>query len=125
MRVMMMWCGLLLTVGCAKMGSLGPDTTHYRKWWRDCGVEKPLPPNIAQFKGSMPSPNSALVEPGQEPPQTSNVKGKLRVFVPMSECNGLGVRVVELTPSNDVTPAAVPTSKKYDAVEIEPSRWNE
>lgn len=125
MRGMMLFSGLLLAGCLAKVGFVGPDTTHYHKWWKDCGVERPLPPNIAQFKGSMPSPNSALIEPGQEPPVSSNVKGVIRVFAPMSECNGLGVKVVELTPSKDVTPAAVPTSKKYDAVEVPPERWNE
>ena len=124
MRVMML-SGLLLAVGCAKVGFVGPDTTSYHKWWSDCGVQKPLPQNIAQFKGSMPSPNSALIEPGQEPPQTSNVKGQIRVYVPMSECNGMGIKVVELTPSKEVTPAAVVTSKKYDAIEIPPGRWSE
>lgn len=60
------------------------------------------------------------------PPKTSNVRGVMRVVIPMADrCNGRGVMVAELTPDTDITPAAVSGKAKYRVTEIEPSRWGE
>ena len=118
---------LLAAMGCLQgVGNVGPDTTNYRTWWQDCGVSRPVPGNIALFKGQLTSPHSALIAPEEMPPKTSNVKGVLRVIIPMSDaCNGRGIMVAELTPDSDISPAAVPSKAKYKVTEIDPSRWGE
>ena len=80
--------------------------------------------------GSIPAPSTKGERHTQQeremPTKTSNVRGVMRVVIPMADrCNGRGVMVAELTPDTDITPAAVPSKAKYKVTEIDPSRWGE
>ena len=89
-------------------------------------MSRPVPSNLAKFKGQLTSPHSALIGPEEMPPKTSNVRGVMRVVIPMTDrCNGKGIMIAELTPDTDITPAAVPSKAKYKVTEIDPSRWGE
>lgn len=59
MRTIMMSLVLAAMSGCATVGG-GVNTTFYRVNADDCGQTAPVPNNIQMFKGSMPSPGSAL-----------------------------------------------------------------
>lgn len=120
--------GLMCLSGCASVGGVGVNTTFYRTWWKDCGVSRPVPNNIAQFKGQLPSPHTALLAPDEMPPQSSNYKGVLRVVIPMSECNGKGVMVADLKAMPElITPAGVGTTprKPHTITEVAPDHWND
>lgn len=117
---------LLAAMGCTTVGKVGVNTDTYQTWWQDCGVSRPVPGNIALFKGQLTSPHAALIAPEEMPPKTSNVRGVMRVVIPMADrCNGKGIMIAELTPDTDITPAAVPSKAKYKVTEIDPSRWGE
>lgn len=117
---------LMAAIGCATVGKVGVNTDTYQTWWQDCGVSRPVPGNIALFKGQLTSPHAALIAPEEMPPKTSNVRGVMRVVIPMADrCNGKGIMIAELTPDTDITPAAVPSKAKYKVTEIDPSRWGE
>jgi hypothetical protein len=66
---------LVAAMGCATVGKVGVNTDTYQTWWQDCGVSRPVPGNIALFKGQLTSPHAALIAPEEMPPKTSNVKG--------------------------------------------------
>ena len=74
MRTIMMSLVLAAMSGCATTSG-GVNTTFYRVNADDCGQTAPVPNNIQMFKGSMPSPGSALATDEQQPPKSSNVKG--------------------------------------------------
>jgi len=120
--------GLMCLSGCAGVGRVGVNTTFYRTWWKDCGVSRPVPNNIALFKGQLPSPHTALLATDEMPPQSSNYKGVLRVVIPMSECNGQGVMVADLKAMPDQSAPAVvgtPQRKQYEVTEVAPDHWND
>ena len=126
MRTIMM-SGFLMLMGCATIGRVGPNTTHYRVWWKDCGVSRDVPGNIEVFHGQTPSPNTALATAEQMPSPRSNVKGILRIIIPHQECNGQGVEVADLIPepAESTPPAAVPKVYRFKVAPVDPKNWNE
>ena len=125
MRTIMM-SGFLMLMGCATIGRVGPNTTNYRVWWKDCGVSRDVSSNIEVFHGQTPSPSTALATAEQMPSPRSNVKGILRVIIPHQECNGQGVEVADLIPEPaDITPAAVPKVYRFKVAPVDPKNWNE
>lgn len=126
MRTIMIGLVLAATMGgCASVGG-GVNTTFYRISADDCGQTSQVPNNVQFFKGSMPSPGTALATDEQMPPKTSLQGGKYRVMVadPASKCNG--VWVYDLTEVKEASPAAAGGKMhRFDAVKVPISRWSE
>lgn len=126
MRTIVMGLVLATSMGCATVGNVGVNTTGYRFNADNCGQHGQVPNNLAQFKGTMPSPNSATASDEQMPPKSSMHKGKYRVVVAdvSSPCNG--VRVYDLTEEKDVEPAAAGTKMhKFKAELVKFEDWNQ
>ena len=122
MRTIMM-SGFLMLMGCATTSG-GVNTTFYRVNADDCGQTAPVPNNIQMFKGSMPSPGSALATDEQMPPKNSLQNGKYRVMVPDPASKCAGIWVFDLTEVK--VPAAVGGKMhRFDATKVPIARWSE
>ena len=125
MRTIMMSGFLMLSMGCATTSG-GVNTTFYRVNADDCGQTAPVPNNIQMFKGSMPSPGSALATDEQMPPKNSLQNGKYRVMVPDPASKCAGIWVFDLTEVKVSDPAAVGGKMhRFDATKVPIARWSE